>query len=334
MNQLPIETPNNLFGLYLYPEANEIREAQQDISWTAQEIPLEKDIQDYRHNMSVAQFDATSLILQTFVEIEQKVGEVWEQIASWYPHSEIDGCCIEIARMEKAVHAFFYQKMSDTLNIAPEDIAHNQETIHVLKSKLTLLESITTDLAADKPLALATVSLIEQVLLFSNFAVLKSFQANGNNLITNTITGVDFVISDEQIHGIFASYLHNTHLSEYEQHIGPYPESHRANIIAVAEEIIAHEDAILDYMFHGDEPMNDITTAQVKLFTRSRANQVLTDLNLEPHFPVTANPVADWFYKGASAITLHDFFVSGTSQYRRSWVTNNLSRLPNLKDNV
>ena len=35
---LPIETPNPLFGLYLYPTAKEIMEQQQDIMWFAQEI--------------------------------------------------------------------------------------------------------------------------------------------------------------------------------------------------------------------------------------------------------------------------------------------------------
>jgi hypothetical protein len=39
--------------------------------------------------------------------------------------------------------------------------------------------------------------MVEQVLLFGNFAMLKSFKANGNNLITNTLFGVDYVIADK-----------------------------------------------------------------------------------------------------------------------------------------
>ena len=196
---LPIETPNPLFGLYLYPEANTIRERQQDITWTAQEIPVDKDTHDYRHEMSTHQLNLATVTLQLFVEIEQTVGEVWQHIAEWYPHSEIDGCCTEIARMEKSVHAFFYQKMSDVLNIDPEETAEAQQTIAVLKSKLEFLQQITSNLSANKPLSLATVAMIEQVLLFSNFAMLKSFQSNGHNLIKNTITGVDFVVQDKRL---------------------------------------------------------------------------------------------------------------------------------------
>lgn len=197
MSKLPIETQNPLFGLYLYPAAKQIMEEQQDKTWTAQEIPVEKDIHDYRQVMAPAQLNLVTVTLQLFVEIEQKVGEVWEQIASWYPHSEIEGCCTEIARMEKSVHAFFYQKMSDVLNIDPEETAKAQEAIQALKNKLTFLKAITANMAENKPLSLATVAMIEQVLLFSNFAMLKSFQSNGHNLIANTITGVDFVVQDK-----------------------------------------------------------------------------------------------------------------------------------------
>ena len=196
---LPIETPNPLFGLYLYPTANELREQQQDISWFAQEIKVENDISDYRTKMSPEAYNLTTITLQLFVEIEQKVGEVWQIIASWFPHSEIEGACTQIAAMEKSVHAFFYQKMSDTLNINPEDTARNQQTIDVLRNKLSFLQHITSNLSADKPLSLATVAMIEQVLLFSNFAMLKSFKAHGHTLIQNTLTGVDYVVNDKYI---------------------------------------------------------------------------------------------------------------------------------------
>lgn len=196
---LPIETANPLFGLYLYPGALDILYTQQDVSWSAQEIPVEDDKHDYLSVMSVPQRRLTDTTLQLFVEIEQRVGDVWNVIASWFPHSEIEGTCTEIARMEKSVHAFFYQKMSDVLNLDPAQIAEQQQAISVLREKLTLLESITSNLSADKPLTLFTVAAIEQVLLFSNFAMLKSFKANGHNLIKKTLTGVDYVIQDRHI---------------------------------------------------------------------------------------------------------------------------------------
>ena len=330
MSKLPIETHNPLFGLYLYPVAKQIMEEQQDKSWTAQEIPVDKDVHMYRHVLSEPQLNLVTITLQLFVEIEQKVGEVWETISHWYPHSEIEGCCAEIARMEKSVHAFFYQKMSDVLNIDPEQIAKNQATIKVLKNKLEFLTKITAKLSDNKPLSLATVAMIEQVLLFSNFAMMKSFQSNGHNLISNTITGVDFVVQDEVMHGNYAAYLFKTVL--YEDSKGPKlidkPQL-TDDIINLISEIIAHEDAVIDYTFDGCAAINDITADQLKIFIRSRANEVMTLLGFTPIYETSIiNKIADWFYKGTTAIKMHDFLVGGTNQYRRSWKFDNFSRIP------
>ena len=333
MQKLPIETPNPMFGLYLYPAAKEIMESQQDINWFAQEIKVENDIQDYRQNIPKDALQLITITLQLFVEIEQKVGEVWNTIAEWFPHSEIEGACTQIAAMEKSVHAFFYQKMSDTLNIDPEEIARNQQTIQVLKAKLQFLQDITTDLSKNKPLSLATVALIEQVLLFSNFAMLKSFKANGHKYIPNTLTGVDYVINDEVLHGVLATYLHNTYISEYRELHGSFPtEIHQQQILELTHKVVAHEDAVIDFCFQADKPINDITSTQLKAFIRSRANQVLTNLNCPPPFPDEPNPIAEWFYKGANSIKVHDFFSAGTNQYRRGWSQEAFSRLPFLGD--
>ena len=330
LTKLPIETENPLFGLCLYPGAKEVMEHQQDITWTAQEIPVDKDVHDYRHVMTEQQLNLATVTLQIFVEIEQKVGDVWEEIGKWYPHSEIDGCCIEIARMEKAVHAFFYQKMSDVLNIDPEETTKSQNEIQVLKNKLQLLRKITSDLGADKPLSLATVAMLEQVLLFSNFAMLKSFQSNGNNLIKNTITGVNFVVQDEQLHGDFASYLFKTVLAEDQKINSIDKELLKRNIDAVMDEVIAHEEAVIDYTFSTDMAINDITSAQLKLFIRSRANSTLELLGYEPKYVIEANPIGDWFYRGSNSIKTHDFFAGITNQYRRAWKLDSFSRLPHM----
>jgi len=323
---LPIETPNPLFGLYLYPEAKEIMEKQQDITWAAQEIPVEGDKQDYLVKMSPAQNNLAVTTLQSFVEVEQTVGDVWETFATWFPHSEIEGACMEIARMEKSVHAFFYQKMSDVLNIDPEEIVEQQQAIKAIKNKLQLLKDITTNLEADKPLSLFTVAAIEQNLLFGNFAMLKSFKANGNNLIKKTLTGVDYVIQDEQLHGVFATFLHNQYLKESEVSDTPLnKQEHTVKCIEVIKAIVCHEDSVIDYVYATEESINDITAAELKAFIRSRANMVLSDMGFQELYQVPSNPIAEWFYQGINSIKVHDFFSANTTQYKRNWKFDNFS---------
>ena len=326
MALLPIETPNPLFGKYLYPEAKEIMEKQQDVTWAAQEIPVEGDKQDYLVKMSPSQHNLAVTTLQSFVEIEQQVGDVWETFSNWFPHSEIQGACMEIARMEKSVHAFFYQKMSDVLNIDPEETAKQQQAVKAIKNKLTLLKEITSNLEDHKPLSLFTVAAIEQSLLFGNFAMLKSFKANGNNLIKKTLTGVDYVIQDEQLHGVFASFLHNTYIQETVQAQIQFDfAKHKANCIRVIESIVQHEDAIIDYVYSTEKSINDITADELKIFIRSRANIVLADMGFEHLYSEEPNPIAEWFYQGIKSIKVHDFFSANTTQYKRNWKFDNFS---------
>lgn len=330
--KLPIETPS-LFGDYKYPVAKELMEQQQDINWFEKEIAVDKDVHDYRHVMSPEQYKLVTTTLQLFVEIEQEVGNIWETISSWFPHSEIDGCATQIAAMEKSVHAFFYQKMSDELNLSPEEIAENQATVKVLKDKLVFIKKITKNLKKDKALSLATVSLIEQVLLFSNFAMLKSFQANGNNLIPNTVLGVTYVTNDEVLHGVFASYLYNTYKAEYTE-VAKFPEkAHKEELDLLVAEIIKHEDSIIDYIFR-DMTINDINASQLKNFIRHRANAVYLELGYGALYNPEEDSIGEWFFKGANSIKMHDFFISGTNQYRRGWAQEAFTRIPFLEKEV
>lgn len=288
--------------------------------------------------MNEYQYSLVTLTLQTFVEIEQRVGEVWETIAKWFPHSEIEGACSFIAAMEKSVHAFFYQKMNDVLSLDPEEIVKNQQTIKVLKEKLSTLEAITSNLSENKALSLFTISMIEQVLLFSNFALLKSFKANGYNLIQNTLVGVDFVTQDETLHGLFAGALYKQYLQELKETVSDQEYAlFITNLLErqqqVINEVITHEDSMIDYIFAEVDSINSVTADQMKTFIRSRANDVITSLNINlPLYPIDTNPIADWFYKGVASIKLHDFFVAGTNQYRRNWKTENLSLKPFLQE--
>lgn len=328
-----METTNLLFGKYLYPIAKELMEKQQNISWFAQEIDVEGDIHDYRHNMSSEQFALVSTTLQLFVETEQVVGDIWGIIASWFPHSEIEGACTQIEAMEKSVHAFFYQKMSDELNIDPETIAHNQKVIEELNSKLTTLKTIMHNakkatLPQERTLVLFTVSIIEQVVLFSNFAMLKSFRANGNSLIPNTVTGVNFVTADESIHGVLASYLFNEYMKENKLQINI------SSIEEIIKEVLTREDAVIDYLFTDDTmKINGIDRVDLKLFIRERVNFVCREMNLPEYLPdITISKISEWFFQGINAISIHDFFVSGTSQYSRNWSSTKLSALPFLEE--
>ena len=135
----------------------------------------------------------------------------------------------------------------------------------------------------------------------------------------------------EQIHGVFASYLYNTYLAEHEKHTNcnlRNSKEYTTHLNTIVNEIISHEDAIIDYVFRNSDSINDITADDLKTFIRERVNFVMKELNYDIVYFDINSTIADWFYQGTKSIKLHDFFVAGTSQYRRNWSFDKLSVLP------
>ena len=102
-------------------------------------------------------------------------------------------------------------------------------------------------------------------------------------------------------------------------------DQHKANCKEVIQTIVQHEDAIIDYVYSTERSINDITADELKLFIRSRANLVLTDMGFEELYNIDKNPISDWFYQGIKSIKVHDFFSANTTQYKRNWKFDNFS---------
>lgn len=317
MNRLDI--PNIYYGKWNFPIAKKIMEAQQDRTWTAQEIAVEDDVNDYRHNMTQEQRTLVETILQSFMEIEQHVGDIWFDIAKWWEQPDIEMACLEIGRMEKCVHAPFYQAMSDVLLIEPETIYNNKRKIKPIKEKLEFIGKIFNDNKDNKLVTLASLALTEQVLLFGNFAVLKSFKANGINLIPNTVSGVTMVTFDEGLHGELAKYLFGELIKESSKK----EKLEAFDIIdTIGDGVMLHEFEMIDLLFNENETINGIDKYDLKDFIQERTVMVLSDLGIIEEVDekeLVESDVASWFYDDVNGIRSFDFFAATGNQYTREW---------------
>ena len=329
-----ITTEQPLYGRKDYPQAVEFMEQQQNVNWFAQEIKVEKDKQDFLVEMDEAQLNLAKINTQVFVQLEQDVGAIWDQISHWFPHFEIEAAATQMKCMEISVHAPFYQKLSDVLLINPLETEALQRDVESINKKLKLLSSVIKNAEQNKLLALATLTMIEQVLLFSNFAMLKSFQANGNNYAINTMQGLDMVIRDETIHGEFAKFLYHTLLKETLEEDPSYDiKALEDAIVEIGAEILAHEDAVTDYIFETEETtINAISRKELKGFTRERMNFVFESLNVTTRYKDCTNTISDWFFKTKDAMSITDFFARGASSYTRDWSEVAFTRLPFMEE--
>lgn len=318
MTKLPrIKTPTDSYVVH-YPQFIEMANTQlEKCFWTSSEIAIDKDKQDMLVNMTEAEKHAVTTALKLFVKYEIFVGtEYWlNKILTKYPRPEIQRMASVFGMMELAVHAPFYNKLNEVLGLNTEEFYTSYVDDPVLKARVDFLDgAVDSD---DELLSLAAFSIIEGAILFSSFAMFKNFQSNGNNLISNTVRGINQSVIDEGLHQQAGALLFKTVLKEMK--ISAVDKAALFDRIRTVARVIAeHEERITDMLFDKGD-LRGITAEQLKAFVRSRVNVCLSDLGIEAVFPVEPNVVADWFYTSVQGYMQVDFFTGVGREYQRGW---------------
>jgi ribonucleotide reductase beta subunit family protein with ferritin-like domain len=221
---------------------------------------------------------------------------------------------------ELNMHAPFYAKLNKALMIDTEEFYDSYKNDPVLAERIEFVWKAIGD--DDLLYALSVFTLMENCVLYSNFAFLKHFQSGGKNLLQNVISGINFSARDENLHATGGAWLFNTALDEYQAAVPADKfEAERDGLYArvrdVAEYIYAHEARIVEMLFdHG--PIPGIERADLEAFVKSRVNMTLQNMRMEPLFEVPTNPIADWFYNGINGTQFHDFFQVTGNEYNRT----------------
>ena len=318
---LPIRTEKSAY-VFDYPMAEDLAKKQRSIFWTAEEIPVENDKQDFLVNMTDAEQAAVKTTLKLFTIYELILGgEVWgDRIFHAFPRPEVQMMANAFSFAELNMHAPFYAKLNKVLMIDTEEFYDSYKNDPVLAERIQFV----WDAIADEDLlyALSVFTLMENCVLYSNFAFLKHFQSGGKNLLQNVISGINFSARDENLHATGGAWLFNTTLDEYAATVPADKfEAERDDLFArvrgVAEHLYAHEARIVEMLFaHG--PITGIEQADLEAFVRSRIDMTLENMRMEPLFGVETNPVAEWFYAGINGTQFHDFFQVTGNEYNRN----------------
>lgn len=315
--QPQITTPTESY-VVKYPQFVEFANTQlEKCFWTSNEIAMEKDKQDMLVNMTEAEKHAVTTALKLFVKYEIFVGtEYWlTRVMNKFPRPEIQRMAAVFGMMELAVHAPFYNKLNEVLGLNTDEFYTSYVDDPVLRDRVEFLDSIVA--GTDDLLSLAAFSIIEGAILFSSFAMFKNFQSNGNNLISNTVRGINQSVIDEGLHQQAGAELFKVALKESKISAGA-KEQLFDSIKSVAKTIAEHEERIADMLFEKG-PLRGITAEQLKAFVRSRVNICLTELGVVSIFPVGGNPIADWFYTAMTGYQSLDFFSGVGREYQRGW---------------
>lgn len=295
-----------------YPEAIQFAEQQQSIFWTANEIDVEKDVQDIYVNMTEAERHGVITTLKLFTLYELVAGnEYWSgRVSKEFPRPDIQRMASCFSFFELNVHAPFYAKLNEALGLDTDEFYTDYVKDQDLKKRMDFIDKIVNQ--SYLTASVGVFSLVEGVILYSSFAFLKHFQTQGKNKLNNVVAGINFSLNDENIHSTAGAWLYKT-LCEEEG-----VDFKDDVIIEAAKTIYEHECLIIDKIFEKGT-IKGITEHQLKCFVQSRINLCLRNLGMENIYEVRYNPIQEWFYKNANAVKLHDFFSRTGNAYNRNW---------------
>lgn len=330
MSKVPrIKTHTDSYVVH-YPQFIEFADTQlEKCFWTSNEIVMEKDKQDLLVNMTEAEKHAVTTALKLFVKYELFVGtEYWlTRVMNKFPRPEIQRMASVFGMVELAVHAPFYNKLNEVLGLNTEDFYTNYVDDPVLNNRVEFLDSLVN--SEDDLLSLAVFSIVEGAILFSSFAMFKNFQSNGNNLISNTVRGINQSLVDEGLHQKAGAALFRQVLKESKVK-GAELDTLKHNITKAGEKLFEHECRIVDMLFERGS-LRGITAEGMKSFVASRVNICMQDLGVDPIFEIIDNSVAEWFYTSAQGFQSNDFFSGIGREYQRGW--NEKGFVWNVKEN-
>jgi len=300
-----ILTPRLAFKPFRYQWAYDYWFQQQNAHWMFQEINMQKDISDWKNELTL--------------EEKSVIGQI---LKGWFPVPEIRMMAQTFSSFE-TIHAVAYAYLNEVLYLEdyeafktdPSIMDKLEVLINVDKNDDTL-ENIARSLALFSACA-------EGIQLFSSFAIMLSMRKK--NLMTGIGQQMIFSIRDESLHSEAGCKLFRTLISENPDIWTP---ELKQDIISGFELALTNEFAFIDEVFKlGD--LDTITKNQVKNFMYDRANRKLKELMLDPIYDVDQELLKemDWFYILVSGEQQTDFFFNRETGYAKpnaDWETEDL----------
>jgi len=307
----------SLLPIEVEKEPVEFANQQLKIFWFPDEIKVEKDIQDVLVNCTEAEKHGVITTLKLFSLYETHAGdEYWgKRYKEIFEGAEFHRMASVFSMFELAVHAPFYNKINELLHINTPEFYLSYLEDPVLKERIEHIGQMIDH--PDPLVSLAAFSMVEGVILYSNFAYLKHFQSQGKNKLLNISRGINFSLRDENLHSIagawsFRHLLAKSNLSDDQK------ETLEMIIRIIVRKIYEHECRIIDKIFEKGK-IDGITDIQLKHFVQSRINLCLSQLGYEKEYDVKYNPIAEHFYKAINDYSFNDVFSGIGNQYHRDW---------------
>lgn len=294
-----------------YPDVLGYVDAINAAYWLFTEFNFTSDIQDFKVRLDDVERSAVKNAILAISQIEVDVKTFWGNLHQRIPKPEFNDVGMTFGENEVR-HSRAYAHLLEILSLNAD--FENLLEVPAIKGRIGYLNKhIGSRDNFVKSLILFTL-LIENVSLFSQFAIVRSFQHN-----KNVLKGVDNVIQatmlEEEIHGQFGAALVNI---IREEHPEMFTEEIEESIRQACYQAYEAECKVLDWIFEAGE-LEFLSIATVKEFIKYRFNDSLEMINFKPMFEVDHEVLKplEWFIDEIVVSTQHDFFNKRPTSYTK-----------------
>lgn len=307
----PLLKERHVYKPFLYPWCYEAWLTQQRIHWLPEEVPLAEDVRDWKKTLTPSEKNLMTQIFRFFTQSDVEVNNCYMR-----HYSQVFGP-VEVQMMLSAfsnietVHIAAYSHLLDTIGM-PEVEYSAFLQYKEMKDKFDYMQNVSMKSRRDIAKTMAMFgAFTEGLQLFASFAILMNFPRFNKMKGMGQI--VTWSVRDETLHCISMIKLFNSFIAENRD---IWDDELKKEITDCCKTIIGFEDKFIDLAFE-QGPIEGLTPQEVKNYIRYIGDRRLQQLNLEPVFGTTTNPLPwmDEMLNGAEHV---NFFENRATEYSKA----------------
>jgi len=295
------------FKPFEYPEVVKFKEAIQHSYWLISEFNFTSDIQDFNVSINEVERSAIKNAMLAIAQIEVSVKMFWAKIGDRFPKPEITQVGIAFANSE-IIHGDAYSHLLEVLGLNTEFDLLLQNP--VIQNRVDYLSKYLKN-NADTPRELYTLTLalfsifVENVSLFSQFAIIKSFNKY-KNLFKNIDNVIQATALEETLHAQFGIWLINQIKKEYPTW---FDEEFYEKIYKACRKACDAEMKIVDWIFEAGE-LDFIKKEILKEYIKDRFNESMEAIGGKSIYRINADLLSPlkWMKEELLSEVGSDFF--------------------------
>jgi ribonucleoside-diphosphate reductase beta chain len=307
----PLLQERHVYKPFLYPWCYEAWMTQQRIHWLPEEVPLAEDVRNWKKDLTPAEKNLMTQIFRFFTQADVEVSNCYmKHYARVFGPVEVQMMLAAFANME-TIHIAAYSHLLDTIGM-PEVEYQAFMKYKAMKDKFDYMQSASMSSRHDIAKTMALFgAFTEGVQLFASFAILMNFPRMNKMKGMGQI--VTWSVRDETLHCLSMIKLFNSFINENPD---IWTQQLKDEIIEASQKVCLIEDSFIDLAFEMGG-VQGLEPGEVKQYIRYISDRRLQQLNLEPVYGVSKNPLP-WMDIMLNGAEHTNFFENRATEYAKA----------------